>query len=97
MPPHRRPLGRGVCFVTSHAPDDRQSFFSAKLAGVPGPECNIPKCRAPGRTLGTGWIRIATLGWAMEFACPDHGALLATGSIWTPMIGDALAERSAQS
>jgi hypothetical protein len=57
--------------VTSQPPDDRQGFFSAKLVSIPGPECTIPKCRAPGHTVGTGWIRGASLGWAMEFECPD--------------------------
>jgi hypothetical protein len=72
----------------------RPRFYSAKLLGVEGPECSIPKCGARGRTTSTGWIERGDLDrWWMEFTCPDHGAVLATGDVWSSLIKEVLNEQ----
>jgi hypothetical protein len=67
-------------------PNARHRVYSASLLGVEGPECTIPKCAARGRTTGTGWLEQHAFGWRMEFDCPLHGTLYATGGVWTAMI-----------
>lgn len=73
-----------------------ERLYSEKLLGIEGPECTTPTCRAPGRTMSTGWLEGA--GW-MEFACPEHGPLLMLwkGTEWDLLIRGILHDRSTQS
>ncbi len=72
----------------------RQRIYSPKLLGVKGSECTIPKCRAPGKTISTGWLEYGSLGWwCMEFNCPDHGPQLSGGGPWTALINEVLKDQ----
>jgi hypothetical protein len=79
--------------TASKGEDGPRRIYARKLLGVTGPECTIPHCRAPGRTTSTGWLELGSLGeWCLEFTCPDHGALLATGDEWRQLIAETLGE-----
>ena len=52
--------------------------FSSRLVDLEGPECNYPKCKAPGRQRATGWLEFSRdfNHWMYECSCsdPDHGS-----------------------
>ena len=66
-------------------------LYSAKLLGIDGPVCSIPKCRGPASMPSTGWLEFSQFNnWCVEFNCPLHGPALVYGWNLTARITEAL-------
>ncbi len=70
--------------------------FSSRLADLEGPECNYPKCKAPGRQRATGWLEFSRdfNHWMYECSCsdPDHGFAFVSSGPLHHQLSEALEE-----